>query len=85
MWNTRSMSTSQSRENNNNKLTILCLRNVSRALIGDTLWPPNRTFNAPRSIFFSNFKYSYQPENAKRNFDKHYKEVFFFFQSRILD
>ena len=49
MWKTRSMSTSQSRENNNNKLTILCLRNVSRALIGDTLWPPNRTFNAPRN------------------------------------
>ena len=48
----------------------------SRALYGDTFWPPNGTFNAQkkwkrrtrralRSII-SNFKYRYQPENTKK-------------------
>ena len=47
----------------------------SRALYGDTFWPPNRTFNAQkkwkrrtrralRSII-SNFKYRYQPVQKK--------------------
>ena len=62
----------------------------SRALYGDTFWPPNGTFNAQkkwkrrtrralRSII-SNFKYRYQPENTKKNScRRHFKEKKCFF------